>query len=102
MKLAMVLALVTGCGAAQSALGALTSGGPKVTVTVNNNVAAAPAPAETLDDHTTRDVATAGAAGAAVGALAGYMVDGSTKAVAGGAIAGAGVGTLVGYVAAKL
>jgi uncharacterized membrane protein YeaQ/YmgE (transglycosylase-associated protein family) len=95
MKLLIAAVLLTGCSAAQSALGVL-SPKPTAQVTVVTNVpavAVSPAP----DAHHGRVAAavSGGVAGAVVGGVAGAVLSSGAPTIAGAALVGAGVGTVI-------
>ena len=87
MKLACVLALVTGCAAAKSAVGSLISPKPNQITVVNEVHVPTPAP-----KHSAPTAAMV--TGSVAGAVAGGMIDRSPLAIA----AGAGLGAALGYV----
>ena len=97
MKLLIAALLLSGCSAAQSALGVLTPK-PTAQVTVVTNVpavaVAAPAP---MDEHHGRVAAAVGGgvAGAVVGGVAGAVLSSGAPTIAGAALLGAGVGTVI-------
>lgn len=101
---AVALVLASGCGAAQTALGALGSKPPQVTVV--NNVSPAPvvavnqqpAPTPVAKPTATKAVVAGGLAGAALGAATAAVTGASPTTIAAGAVVGAGAGSLVGYV----
>ena len=91
MKLACVLALVTGCAAAKSAVGSLMSPKPNQITVVNEvHLPTPPPPAPVAKSPATAAVVT----GSIAGAVAGAVVDRSPLAIA----AGAGIGAALGYV----
>jgi len=94
MKLLIAALALTGCSAAQSALGVL-SPKPTAQVTVVANLPA-PAPAPVEAHHGTVAAAvTGGVAGAVVGGVAGAVWSRGAPTIAGAALVGAGVGTVI-------
>ena len=100
--LAMMLAVGSGCSAAQSALGALASKPPQATV-VNNVVVQAPAPtpapakAEPAHASGLAAMVSGGLAGAVAGGVAAAALHGNAVTLASGVLGGAGVGTAIGF-----
>jgi len=91
MKLACVLALVTGCAAAKSAVGSLMSPKPNQITVVNEVHLPTPAPAP----PPTHSAPTAAmVTGSVAGAVASGALSRSPLAIA----AGAGIGAALGYV----
>ncbi|HET9988920.1 MAG TPA: hypothetical protein VFQ65_10370, partial [Kofleriaceae bacterium] len=94
MKLLIAALALTGCTAAQSALGALTSAKPTAQVTVVTNVPAAPVAVAEAHPGRVAAAVGGGVAGAVVGGVAGAVLSSGAPTIAGAALVGAGVGTV--------
>ena len=92
MKLLIAALALTGCSAAQSALGVLAPK-PTAQVTVVANIPA-PAPVESHRGAVAAAV-TGGVAGAVVGGMAGAVLSSGAPTIAGATLVGAGVGTVI-------